>query len=162
MNLYRVPMRTVAVEMLMDNGQSLAGDAFACEVGPDGRPGRLSDRLNDRGEAFLPIRDGRGDEVLVHKSGIVWARMESETGESVELDALASRRVPVRMTLIGGVVRLGEFQVWEREAAARLVDFLNSTERFVPLYDADGVLWVQRRQILCVRRIAARDSAAAS
>lgn len=159
MSDYRVPTKTVGVRLLMDNGQELSGQCFVGLVGPDGHPGRFQDRLNDQRESFLPLRDPAEEELLIHKSGIVWARVDEEVREDDDRDAPASHQVPVRITLAGGIVRLGELRVWQREGNARVVDYLNGGHEFIPLWDAEGLLLIQRRQVLYVRRLDSSPSA---
>lgn len=152
MELLRVPRREVAVRILLDDGRTLDGTLFTAEAGPDGRPERVLDHLNDSSEEFFPVACGE-DRFVLNKAGVITVTLaggEEQIGEP-ELYSSPEHEVPVRVTLTGGISLIGKLPIAMPRERSRVVDYLNSAPRFVPLVGTGQVTLVQRRCIVSVR-----------
>ena len=152
MELLRVPRREVAVRILLDDGRTLDGTLFTAEAGPDGRPERVLDHLNDSSEEFFPVACGE-DRFVLNKAGVITVTLaggEEQVGEP-ELYSAPEHEVPVRVTLTGGISLIGKLPIAMPRERSRVVDYLNSAPRFVPLVGVGQVTLVQRRCIVSVR-----------
>lgn len=138
----RVPQREVEVRLLLHGGEERSGVLYTCLSNPDGRPGRLVDRLDDEAEAFLPFaHDGRRE--LLHKAWVVWIRVEGE--ESHDEEATHAERV--RITLIGGDTVQGDVRYMMPPQRERLLDYLNAAPRFLSVR-ADGATTLVNRDFI--------------
>jgi hypothetical protein len=152
MELLRVPRREVAVRILLDDGRTLDGSLFTAATGHDGRPERVLDHLNDSSEEFFPVACGE-DRFVLNKAGVISVTIaggEEEIGEP-ELYVEPEHEVPVRMTLTGGISLIGKLPIAMPRERSRVVDYLNSAPRFVPLLGSGQVTLVQRGYIVSVR-----------
>ena len=152
MEVFRVPMREVRVRILMDNGQTFDGVVYAPAEGPDGRPGRVLDRLNGEGEGFIPLACD-DDHLLLNKSGIVSVQVPRGQQEAASLDEEPGRKVPIRITLVGGTSLVGRIAIQMPPDRSRVLDYLNAAPRFVPVLGEDHVTLVHRSYMLCVRTL---------
>ena len=150
MELYRVPTRETTVRILLDDGRTLDGNLFTADAGPGGRPEDLLHHLNDAGSEFLPLVSGR-DSVLLNKAGIVWVQLSGEAAEQIAADSDGGRRVPVRLSLTGGVSLVGMLSVVMPPERSRVLDYFNACGRFVPVFAEGAVTLVQRRFVVLVR-----------
>jgi hypothetical protein len=149
MEIYRVPRREVAVRMLVDGSQTLEGTFFTAETGSAGHPEHALQRLNDPEEDFVPVVC-TGYSVLVNKARIFWIEVSGAAADEIADDIGSGRRVPVRLTLSGGVGVFGTFVIVMPLERSRIVDYLNAADRFVPLFVDGGVKLIQRRFIVTV------------
>lgn len=146
----RIPRRRVEARLVLDDGSSLEGHLFAGWTGADRRPETVQERLNDAGEEFLALACGE-DRFLLNKAGIILCEVREGQGELESLAGTGGRRVPVRMTLVGGVGLVGTLRIAMPPERSRVLDYLNSAPRFVALEGAGKVTLVQRRFIVTVR-----------
>jgi hypothetical protein len=123
---------------------------FTADAGPGGRPENLLDHLNDGGSEFIPLASGH-ESVLLNKAGIVWAQLTGEAAHEISIDAAGGRRVPVRLSLTGGISLVGLFAVVMPPERSRVLDYLNAAGRFVPVFGEGAVTLVQRRFVVLVR-----------
>ena len=151
MDTLRIPQRMVPVRVLLADSQVVEGGLYVPAVGPDGRPGRLLDRLNDDAEEFMPLA-GRY-ETLLSKSSIVHVQLASghERVEGIE-DTLA-REQQVRLVLRRGSPVQGWIRYLMPEEKARLLDYLNVAPRFIPLIGTRRVTVVNRCFIVSVQEL---------
>jgi hypothetical protein len=133
--------------MLVDDGRTLEGTIFTAELGSGGRPENALQHLNEPGEDFLPVLCG-GYSVLVNKTGILWVQLSDSAAEEIAEDAGSGRRVPVRLTLSGGIGILGTVVIVMPLERSRVVDYLNAAGRFFPVFGEDGVKLIQRRFVV--------------
>lgn len=150
MESLRIPRRQVEARLVLDDGSSLEGRLFAGWVGADRRPETVQERLNDAAEEFLAMACGE-DRFLLNKAGIILCEVRKGQGELEGLAAAGGRRVPVRMTLVGGVGLVGTLRIVMPPERSRVLDYLNSAPRFVAIEGPDKVTLVQRRFIVTVR-----------
>jgi hypothetical protein len=151
MDTLRIPQRMVPVRVLLANSQIVEGGLYVPAIGPDGRPGRLLDRLNDGAEEFVPLA-GRY-ETLLSKSSIVYVQLASghERAEGIE-DTLA-REQQVRLILRRGKPVQGWIRYLMPEERARLLDYLNVAPRFIPLIGTQRVTIVNRSFVVSVQEL---------
>jgi len=148
----RVPQLEVPVKVLIDNGQILEGRVFVPEIGPDGQPGRVLDRLNDPDDHFLPMAVS-DDRLLLNKSGIVTVDLADVEHEVAGFAEHVGTEALVRITLAVGTAVVGKLFVRMPPQRARVLDFLNAAGRFIPVLTGEHVLLVQRSYVLFVRTL---------
>ncbi len=132
MTNFRVPQRRVEARIRLGDGRELVGTLFTAEAGPGGAPGRLADRLNDAQERFFPFVTDSGGR-LVNKSGVVLVALGADAGEAELPVEAAEQEVTVRLTLRGGEEIEGSVPYTMPPERGRLLDYLNSTEAFIPI-----------------------------
>jgi hypothetical protein len=137
MEEFRVPKRETHVRILLDDGQVLDGEVFAPFVGPDGRPGRVLDRLNEADEEFIAIQTDV-ERFLLNKSGIVTVDVPGSLREVLDEEPDSGRTVTVRLSLAGGTGLVGRLHMIMPPERSRVLDFLNAAPRFFPLI-AEGL-----------------------
>jgi hypothetical protein len=147
----RTPQRMVPVRVLLDDGRTLDGGFYVPAMGPDGKPGRLVDRLNDDSEEFLPLA-GRY-ETLLNKSWIVITQVAAgyERAEGIEDEVAREQRVKMILTQNQAVE--GWIRYLMPEEKARLLDYLNAAPRFIAVIDESRLTLVQRRFIISVEAL---------
>jgi hypothetical protein len=145
----RVPQREVRAEIRLHGGQTRSGLLFVPAQGPDGSPGRLTDRLNDADEAFLALRD-EATGVLVSKHRIVHVELpRSEVAVEV-VDAVT--QVAARVQLADGSALDGVLPYAMPPDRARLLDYLNTAPGFLQLVAGEKLVLVNRDFITTVTR----------
>ncbi len=150
MEIYRVPRREVPVSILVDDGQILDGTLFTAESGTAGRPEDLLSHLNDPGEDFVPLLCG-ADSVVLNKAGILWVQVTGGPASEIAEDSGSGQSIPVRLCLAGGVGVEGTLNVVMPPERSRVLDYLNASGRFLPLFGEGTVTLVQRRFVVTVR-----------
>lgn len=150
MELYRIPRREVEVRILLDDGRTLDGALFTAESATGGRAESTLHLLNGGDVEFVPLVSGK-DSFLLGKAGVMWVQLTGEPARELAREAEDGRRVPVRLTLAGGVSVIGAMMVVMPPERSRVVDYLNAAGRFVPLFGEGIVTLVQRRYIVTVR-----------
>ena len=133
MDTLRIPQRMVPVRVLLTDSQAVEGGLYVPAIGPNGRPGRLLNRLNNDAEQCVSLA-GRY-ETLLSKSSIVHVQLASGHGraEGIE-DTLAREHLMP-------------------EESARLLDYLNAAPHFIPVIGAHRVTVVNRRFIVSVQEL---------
>ena len=150
MEIYRVPRREVPVRILVDDGRTLDGTLFTAETGAGGRPEDVLQHLNDSDKDFVPLVCG-ADSFLLNKAGIIWAQVSGAAAKEIAVEAGSGRHVPVRLSLAGGISMVGKLVIVMPAERSRVLDYLNATGRFMPLYGEATVTLVQRRFVVTVR-----------
>ncbi len=147
MTSFRVPQRRVEARIRLGDGRQLQGTLFTAEAGPGGAPGRLADRLNDAQERFFPfVADGVGR--LLNKSGVVLVVLGAGAGEAELPAEVADREVAVRLTLRSGEEIQGHLPYTMPPERGRLLDYLNSASRFVPIRVGEELCLVNLRYVV--------------
>jgi len=149
MEIYRIPRREVPVRVLLDDGRTLDGTLFTAETGAAGRPEDLLTHLNEPGEDFVTLLCG-GDSFLLNKSGIIWVRLTGSAAMEIADQAESGQRVPVRLSLAGGGSVVGTLMIVMPLERSRVVDYLNASGRFLPVFGDGAVTLVQRRFVVTV------------
>ena len=152
MKMFQVPRRAVDVQVLLRSGIELPGTLYAAASGPDGRPGRLGDRLNEDAERFVALRSG-DDGCLLNKSWILMVQLDlAEEAQELEQTA-AMREVQVRLKLAGGTVLEGRLPYSMPPGRGRLIDYLNEAPHFIPLIRSDKLTMVNRDFVVKIRAV---------
>jgi hypothetical protein len=123
---------------------------FAAVAGPDGRPERLLDHLNDSREEFVPVASGE-DKFVINKSGIILVQIDGGPDEAGIPETFEGHEVAVRLSLTGGMAVIGRLPIAMPPERSRVLDFLNDAPRFIPLLGEGQVTLVQRGFVVTVR-----------
>jgi len=149
MDVYKVPKVETHVRILLDDGRTLDGTMFTSVTGPHGGPETILDRLADPSEEFVPLACG-DDRLLLNKRGIILLQCSFDA-IGPPPDRPIGKEVLVRMSLAGGTSILGRLDIRMPPERARVLDYLNSAPRFVPLLGDQQVTVVQKNFIVTVR-----------
>lgn len=150
MKIFQVPQREVRVEAILGGGERLEGALYAPTAGPGGGPGRLSERLNDGDEHFLPLVSEDGAH-LICKDWLMVIRMP-EGEEELEFEQSDQvRDCRVEMHLEGGSVLTGRLKYLMPLEKRRILDYLNAAPRFITLLENGRAILVNRRFLIRMR-----------
>jgi hypothetical protein len=150
MKVFQVPQREVQVEVLLSGGERLNGTLYAPQAGPSGGPGRLSDRLNDGEERFLPLVADEGAH-LVSKSRVMAIHLPPGEEDLEFEEGDQAKECSVELYLEGGVVLTGSLKYIMPVERLRIIDYLNAAPEFIPLLDNGRVVLVSRRFLVRIR-----------
>jgi hypothetical protein len=150
MEIYRIPRREVQVRILLDDGRTLDGALFTTETTTGGRTEDVLQFLNGIDVEFVPLATGK-DSFLLSKAGVIWVELTGEPAREISREVEAGRRVPVRLTLAGGLSVVGTLMILMPPERSRVVDYLNASGRFLPLFGEGVVTLVQRRFVVSVK-----------
>jgi hypothetical protein len=150
MEIYRIPRRDVSVRILVDDGRTLDGTLFTAATAGGGRAEDVLHHLNEADENFVPLLCGK-DSFLLNKAGIIWVQLTGDAAQEIARDAASGRRVPVRFSLAGGISVVGTLVIVMPPERSRVVDCLNASGRFLPVFGEGTVTLVQRRFVVTVR-----------
>jgi hypothetical protein len=150
MEIYRIPRREVTVRILLDDGRTLEGTLFTAETGAAGRPEDVLQHLNETDKDFVPLACG-ADSFVLNKAGIIWAQVSGAAAQEIVAGAGTGRHVPVRFSLAGGLSLVGKLVIVMPAERSRVLDYLNASGRFLPVYGEGTVTLVQRRFVVTVR-----------
>ncbi|MCP3977934.1 MAG: hypothetical protein GY716_01205 [bacterium] len=149
MKAYEVPCQQVSVRVQLEGCPSVEGVLYAPEVRPGGGPGRVSDRLNDAEECFMPLVSPQGG-ILLNKDRVVSVCLaERDAHEPDGLEA-GDWHTGVTILLVGGERIVGRVDYAMPAESSRLIDYLNATERFLPVHRGTEMTYVNRRFIVQV------------
>jgi len=98
----------------------------------------------------VPMHCG-ADSLLLNKAGIIWAQLAGSAAAEIADDAGSGEKIPVRLSLTGGISVVGTLVVVMPLERSRVVDYLNASGRFLPLFGEGTVTLVQRRFVVTVR-----------
>jgi hypothetical protein len=145
----QVPTRRIGVRLCMSQGRIVPGALFLHESRFHGGCAKeVLEELNDA-RAFLPFHaeDPSMGRVLVHKNHIVRVHLEDYEPALDEPHLDESAGAPCTLLLDDGCELQGRLLVAVPKEASRLLDRINSAERFMPLaYDA-GLAFVHRDHV---------------
>jgi len=150
MDPYRIPRREVPVRILLDDGRTLDGALFTADATPGGQPEGVLRHLNDATEEFVPLRCGE-DSFLLNKAGIVWVVVSGPYAAEVARENGSGRPAPVRLSLAGGLGVVGTMSILMPPERNRVLDYLNASGRFIPVFGEGLVTLVQRGFVVSVR-----------
>ena len=150
MEVYRVPRREILVRILVDDGRTLDGTLFTAESGAGGCPEDVLAHLNDPAEDFVPLLCG-SDSFLLNKAGILWVQLTGEPAAEIAENSGSGQSVPVRLSLAGGLSIVGTLLIVMPPERSRVLDYLNASLRFLPLFGEGTVTLVQRSFLVTVR-----------
>jgi hypothetical protein len=144
----RVPKRAVPVEVTRPDGATTKVEVYLAEFASNHVGGeRLSEMLNS-GD-FLPAREVARDKVIfLNGASVAVARVAREIEED---DDAAAHTIPteheVQVTMTDGKTLRGLVTYVLPPERARLIDFLNSCPKFVPLLEADHLALISRHYL---------------
>jgi len=153
MKMFQVPQREVQVQVLLEGGEGLEGTLYAPTAGPTGGPGRLSDRLNDEDEIFLPLISSDGAHLL-SKNWIMTIRLKPEEEELEIQESDQAKECAVEMVLKGGISLNGRLKYTMPVEKRRVLDYLNATPHFLPVVEEGQVTLVNRSFLVRIRDLA--------
>jgi hypothetical protein len=158
MEMYRVPRREVPVRILLDDGRTVDGILFTAETAAGGRAEDVLHFLNGGDVEFIPVMSGK-DSILLNKAGIIWVQLSGDAAREIADEADGGVRVPVRLSLPGGMSVMGTMKIVMPPERSRVLDYLNAAGRFLPLFGEGVVTLVQRRFVVTVRSGEGRERA---
>lgn len=135
----RVPKDVVPAELWLADGPSRRVELFvAAGLG-------LAEMLEHEAP-FFPVREAGGPPAgaIVNKAALAWIAVAAADGDDGEL---FSQRRMVRVELTGGGALEGELLYSPAEGRTRVVDQLNEAGRFVRLWSAERVWFVNKLMI---------------
>jgi hypothetical protein len=150
MKIFQVPQREVPVQVLLEGGEELEGLFYAPTSSPSGGPGRLSERLNDEGEHFLPLVDAES-AYLISKSMILTVRLLPGEAELEFQESDQAKECSVEMRLMGGLMLTGRLKFTMPVEKARILDYLNAAPPFIALLENGRILLVNRSFLVRIR-----------
>ena len=135
----RVPKDVVAAEVWIADGPSRRLELFVVA-------GLGLAEMLEHEAPFIPVREAGGASggAIVNKSAIVWIAVAAADGDDGEL--FNERRL-LRVELAGGGSVEGELLYSPAEGRSRVVDQLNEAGRFVRLWSAERVWYVNKLMI---------------
>jgi hypothetical protein len=143
----RIQKSTRKTNLVLSSGRRIRGDVFVGLYDPHhSGPQRVGELLNEN-LAFLPVRTDKG-VVLVNRAHIVSAALPADR-ERDDLVRLG-KRYEVRVTTTCGDLR-GAVFVNLPDVATRVADYFNQPIRFLPLFQARTVIYLNREFVLLVR-----------
>ncbi|MBN2371841.1 MAG: hypothetical protein JXO72_15270 [Vicinamibacteria bacterium] len=149
---FRVPKRGLQVRVLLEGRQEFIGQLYVPETGPYGGPGRLSDRLNNEDEDFMPLSCGESGVFLICKSRIIFIEVDVNQEEPEPMD-VADRNIEIRIDTIDGHAISGRISYMMPPGQRRTLDFLNAAPAFIPLLGAGKITHVRRASVTRVREL---------
>jgi hypothetical protein len=154
MKIFQVPQREVQVQILMEGGEELEGVLYAPTAGPSGGPGRLSDRLNDGEEHFLPLVSAES-AFLISKSWIMAIRLSPDE-EALELhESDQAKECSVVMAMKGGISLRGRLRYTMPMEKRRVLDYINAAPQFFPLLEDGQIALVNRSFLVRIQLVEA-------
>ena len=143
MKIFQVPQKKLTARVRMKGDRDLDGVFYYAAAGPGGGEGRLTDRLNDADERFLPLaQEGRG--CLLNKEWILIVTCDAGLAPPEEA---AEHHIAVQIHLADGTDLEGRLHFTMPPGRERLLDFINAAPRFIPVY-GDGVAHLVNRDAI--------------
>ena len=144
-----VPRRRVRARVRLADSV-YEGALYAPVEEPGGGPGRLSDRLNESQEKYIPLAlENR--HVLLRKASIVVVELGEEEREIEQQVTRAARELHLRFRLSDGTTLRGRTHAEMPPESARVLDFMNErAPRFITLLRDGQVLILNERHVTAV------------
>jgi hypothetical protein len=148
----RVPKRRLTVEILLLGDDPRAVEIFLADYHAHAwRRQEVSDLLSQE-QPFLPCREVQGSTVwLVNKEALVWVRVPAPSAGPASPEALFLEadeyRQSVQIQLAGNRFLTGELRFRAPAQEARVLDHLNSPERYLSLWSEPHLFLVQKRHV---------------
>ena len=120
---FHVPKRRVRVRLELAGGVVFSGSFYADQLNSTGGPGRVSDRLNDDSEPFIPLAV-EDNHVLVRKSVIAIVQLEDEPWEAPHQTSKTTE-LNLRVKLTNGNSTRGRIVAVLPQGRSRALDYLN-------------------------------------
>jgi hypothetical protein len=157
MDGFRVPQRGLQVRVLLEGNQELVGKLYVPATGPYGGPGRLSDRLNNESEAFMPLSCGESGTALICKARIITVEVGIDQEEPEPTDA-ADKKLEICVDTIDGHTLSGRISYMMPPGQRRTLDFLNAAPAFIALLGDGKTMHVRRGSVTRVRELSEGNS----
>lgn len=143
----RIEKATRNAKVVLSSGREIRGEVFVGLYDPHhAGPQRVGELLNEH-LAFIPVKTNEG-VLLVNRDHIVSATLPADR-ERDELLTLG-KQYTVRVTTMHGEVR-GAIFVNLPEVSTRVADYFNQPLRFLPLFQARTVVYLNREFVLLVQ-----------
>jgi hypothetical protein len=150
---YRVPTRPVDARLVLQEGPAEDVTLFLPTVSKTHSGPETMDEFVNSDRRFFPVKSrDSGRSFLVSRNAILMLevgtdapmlfKMEGQIASSVEL---------VRLELDSGLAVEGSVRVITPPEKARLSDFFNQEDKFVPVETAERVTYVNKDHVVCVR-----------
>jgi hypothetical protein len=150
-NEFFIEKEQLPVEITMVTGEELSGSLF---VQPTWRRPSIefdAPVLLNLPDEFLPLQLPNGRTRLIAKSHVVLMRGHSTTTPSELSDEELGEPAQVVIRCTNGSVAQGMMRISRVTSNMRVLDYLNrSAEEFIPLYEGQDTVLVNRRHIVLV------------
>ena len=152
----KIPKRAVAVALRVDGGQEQPATLFIPPSGPSSDE-LVVHRLLEEESRFIPCRQEGSTGGLLNKDRILLVTVplvpkghenDQEEGALPELFDVYQR---IEVSLAGKETVEGDLLFSAPEEQRRVGDYLNQRERFLPVYQQERVLLINKRFIVSAR-----------
>jgi hypothetical protein len=156
---YRIPKDRVVVRILLRDQTMHQFELFVPIRQERRPPGQILRELLEQDKPFFPGRDLDADNfVLLHRDSVVWAAAEKDPERELDHLDLFDHKLRVRVQLAIGMQLEGSVYYTAPSAHARLMDYLNGSERFVFLHSDDRLVLVNKRYVDFVTELPPRST----
>ena len=151
-NDFRIEKGRLPVDITLVDGEAIAGELFIQASARHRFAMEDAAEIMNAPDRFFPLRLRTDNTLLVAKDRVRDVQVTYE--HATEADWSIGTLTPVTITLEGGAIYTGKFLVEPPLGRTRVLDFLNRTpDRFLTLYQDDGIVLVNRSEILHVRQL---------
>ena len=147
MGAYKFTKQKINVEIILQHGPDFKGEVFISEDVYTGEP-RLDDFLNRGDDRFFPLKDESDQITLINKEKVIYVR--SKDGSPVNPEYLPEP-LKVEVTFFNGESMTGLVYLDLPEDSRRVSDFFNQKQRFLPLFQDDGMVIMNVYHVLHVK-----------
>ena len=152
LNDFRIEKSLLPVTVSLVDGQALFGDVFIQASARHRFELEDASEVMNAGDEFFPLRLRNGSMLLVAKAQVRDVRVAEE--HAVQPDWSVAIPTPVNIQLRDGSEVDGKLCIESMTGRTRVLDYLNRiTDRFLPLYQTDGLILVAYAQIVHVRQL---------
>ena len=151
-NDFRIEKSLLPVTVTLVGGETLVGDVFIQASARHRFELEDAPEVMNAAEPFLPLRLRTGPTLLVAKGQVRDVRVALDHVSHPDWSVAVPAAVSVR--LHDGTVVDGKLCIESVSGRMRVLDFLNrATDRFLPVYRADGLVLISFLQVLYIRQI---------
>ncbi len=150
MSAFGIVSTPFAARLALRTGASLAGELLLRQTTTaNHRDETLGARLNESGDAFLPLEVDGGVE-LVRLSSVAYLECPPDLPEVAGLKSLGAQAEAVEIELVTGELACGSLLCLAPPHRRRLSDLLNAADPFLLLVAAERTMYVNRDAIVRV------------
>ena len=148
---YQVPKLSIDVKLVLSDGSKLEGMVFVSEnmLSYTGTP-RFEDFLNRNEERFFPFTTQNEGVVLINKGRLIYLH-SSEEDSDILRERLMLKPKQVQLRFSNGDEIEGVVYSNLPQDTARVSDFFNQKEKFLPLYLAEGKVIVNTDMVVSIK-----------
>lgn len=152
LNDFRIEKSLLPVTISLVDGQALIGDVFIQASARHRFEMEDASEIMNAAEDFFPLRLKAGSTLLVAKGQVRDVRVTVE--HMAQPDWSVGIPTPVEIHLRDGTRLDGKLCIESMTGRTRVLDFLNrATDRFLPLYQTEGLVLVSFSQLVHVRQL---------